>query len=311
MPDFGIFRGFNDKLFGNKLYAGQLPTQLGLIGSLNFGSLLLDFYPNAAAAYSLRKLRSAYTGSAIRVRRSSDNTEQDIGFTALGALDTSSLTSFCGSGDGFVTTWYDQSGNGRNATQSTAAYQPKIVSSGSVILENGKPTIQFDGINDILTSSLWSSNIYGDYVFTIYAYNNVNQGGALWSNGNNPTLSDGYAIGIGNTTFDDDGSKFIGLYHRKRWLPTSYNLTTNQSLSLWYNQSNYSQNLYLNGIQVITSANIGDTPFIPTTKSEIGGVLENNRYANVKIQEHIYYPSDQSTNRTGIESNINTYYAIY
>jgi len=37
MPDFGIFRGFNDKLFGNKLYAGQLPTQLGLIGSVSFG----------------------------------------------------------------------------------------------------------------------------------------------------------------------------------------------------------------------------------------------------------------------------------
>lgn len=37
MPDFGIFRGFNDKLFGDKLYAGQLPTQLGLIGSEYFG----------------------------------------------------------------------------------------------------------------------------------------------------------------------------------------------------------------------------------------------------------------------------------
>jgi hypothetical protein len=37
MPDFGIFRGFNDKLFGDKLYAGQLPTQLGLIGSASFG----------------------------------------------------------------------------------------------------------------------------------------------------------------------------------------------------------------------------------------------------------------------------------
>ena len=34
MPDFGIFRGFNDKLFGDKLYAGQLPTQLGTIGSI-------------------------------------------------------------------------------------------------------------------------------------------------------------------------------------------------------------------------------------------------------------------------------------
>jgi hypothetical protein len=35
MPDFGIFRGFNDKLFGDKLYAGQLPTQLGIIGSIS------------------------------------------------------------------------------------------------------------------------------------------------------------------------------------------------------------------------------------------------------------------------------------
>jgi surface protein len=33
MPDFGIFRGFNEKLFGDKLYAGQLPINLGLIGS--------------------------------------------------------------------------------------------------------------------------------------------------------------------------------------------------------------------------------------------------------------------------------------
>ena len=41
---------------------------------------LLDQYGDAAAAYSLRKLRSGYTGSAIRVRRSSDNTERDMGF---------------------------------------------------------------------------------------------------------------------------------------------------------------------------------------------------------------------------------------
>ncbi len=43
---------------------------------------LLDDYPSAAAAYSVRKLRSAYTGSAIRVRRASDNAEQNIGFQA-------------------------------------------------------------------------------------------------------------------------------------------------------------------------------------------------------------------------------------
>jgi hypothetical protein len=45
--------------------------------------LLLDLYPNASVAYSLRKLRNAYSGSAIRVRRSVDNTEQDFGFDEI------------------------------------------------------------------------------------------------------------------------------------------------------------------------------------------------------------------------------------
>ena len=55
---------------------------------------LLDLFPNAAAAYSLRKLRAAYSGSAVRVRRSSDNTEQDIGFDANGDLDSTALLAF-------------------------------------------------------------------------------------------------------------------------------------------------------------------------------------------------------------------------
>lgn len=56
---------------------------------------LLDSYPNAAAAYSLRKLRTAYSGSAIRVRRSSDNAEQDISFVG-NDLDTTSMLDFVG-----------------------------------------------------------------------------------------------------------------------------------------------------------------------------------------------------------------------
>ena len=118
-------------------------------------SLLLDTYSGAAAAYSVRKLRSGYTGSAIRVRRLSDNTEQDIGFVG-GELDTASLTTFCSGTNGFVTTWYDQSGNTRNATETTATKQPQIVSSGSVILENNKPTIKSKvvGVLDNLSVTL-------------------------------------------------------------------------------------------------------------------------------------------------------------
>ena len=75
--------------------------------------LLLDTYPSAAVAYSLRKLRTDYSGNAIRVRRSSDNAEQDFGFSG-NDLDTASLLTFCGACNGFITTWYDQSGNANN-----------------------------------------------------------------------------------------------------------------------------------------------------------------------------------------------------
>ena len=47
MPDFGIMRGFNEKLFGDKLVAGQLPTQLGVIGSQQ----ALDFDVDAQAFF--------------------------------------------------------------------------------------------------------------------------------------------------------------------------------------------------------------------------------------------------------------------
>ena len=122
-------------------------------------SLLLDLYPSAAAAYSVRKLRTAYTGSAIRVRRSSDNAEQDIGFVA-GNLDTTALTTFCLATDGFVTTWYDQSGNAANATQTTAANQPVIVTAGVVNIVNSKPAVYFNNGNttQLNSSSLTLSN---------------------------------------------------------------------------------------------------------------------------------------------------------
>ena len=49
-------------------------------------------------------------------------------------------------GDGFVETWYDQSGNGNDATQGTAGNQPTIVQNGGLISDG----IQFDGSADAL-----------------------------------------------------------------------------------------------------------------------------------------------------------------
>jgi hypothetical protein len=108
-------------------------------------TLLLDLYgDNIEAAYSLRKLRAGYTGAAIRVRRTPDNTEQDIGFDSNGDLDTSALTTFVGSGSAHIQTWYDQSTNANHAVQNTSGQQPHIVYNGTIKTHGGKPAVTQD-----------------------------------------------------------------------------------------------------------------------------------------------------------------------
>jgi hypothetical protein len=72
---------------------------MGRVGwRANVGStqLLLDTYTGSTVSFSMFKLRKAYSGNCIRVRRSSDNTEQDFGFDGNGYLDTTSLSNFVG-----------------------------------------------------------------------------------------------------------------------------------------------------------------------------------------------------------------------
>lgn len=107
--------------------------------------------PTPRAVIWLDKRISTAT-NCIRVRRSSDNTEQDIGFsgTTVGSgLDTTALLAFVGSGSGYLVTGYDQTGNGENATQSDTAKQPRIVNVG---VYDEKAV--FDGINDCLPISV-------------------------------------------------------------------------------------------------------------------------------------------------------------
>jgi hypothetical protein len=113
--------------------------------------LLLDNFP-AAAAYSLRRLNSSYSGFCIRVRRSSDNAEINIGFHQ-DELDANTLLGFVGAGNGHVVTQYDQSGNSRNKTQTTASKQPQIVTGGVLNMSGIRPTIAFDGVDDVFTTT--------------------------------------------------------------------------------------------------------------------------------------------------------------
>jgi len=284
-------------LFGDKLYAGQLPINLGMIAS-DFFVGLLDDYPNAAAAYSLRKLRIAYTGSAIRVRRT-DLQELDIGFTSLGELDTTALLAFTGTGaldNGFVTTWYDQSGNAINATQATALNQPQIVSSGSVILENGKTAIQFDGTNDnLLISSI--TNTSSNSLFVVDNRNRAISG-----------TTDFLFTFVMDRIYYDKDTYFRMASNSGNYIISSMTNTTNaqEVLSLFYNSSG---SIYKNS--VLQDSGLNFTPLNGSDISTIGSFKNSTLFAQVKHQEIIYYTSDQSSNRTGIEDNINDFYSIY
>jgi hypothetical protein len=303
MPDFGIMRGFNEKLFGDKLVAGQLPTQLGLIGSRNTFEGLLDIYPNAAVAYSLRQLTAAYTGSAIRVRRT-DLTEANIGFTSSGDLDTTALLAFTGTGaldNGFVTTWYDQSGNGKNATQTTAINQPQIVSSGSVILQNGKPTIVFDGSNDFLVNT--TAFTYTDFsAFLVNKWNAV----SITANAMVQYSKLDLAF-VSSNTFQssDTGIATIASYPFSDVGITTRRLHTHLST---ISAGTTTSTLFLNNTQKATASRalLATKTTLAISATDLGTIP-----ANINQQEIILYASSQSSNRTGINTNINSYYGIY
>jgi hypothetical protein len=259
---------------------------------------LLDTYPNAAAAYSVRKLRTAYTGNAIRVRRSSDNTEQDIGFSS-GNLDTTALTTFCSGTDGFVTTWYDQSGNGANSTQTTAVNQPQIVSSGSVLTKYGKPNLVLTA--DFL--NLPSSLILNDELTMSMVMNSSATGGAdtgFINYNSSPADDPELRIGVGDIIAD----YYNGGY--------ALNYTDIQSIvgGLYFYErlTGYTSTIYKNNSFIASGTRSGALAS-GVAKFTIGEFLNNTRNGN--ISEFVIYATDQSANRSGIQSNTNTYYAIY
>ena len=267
----------------------------------------LDTYSGAAAAYSLRQLSNIYSGDAIVVRRASDSTTQAIGFVN-NELDTTSLESFCSGTDGFVTTWYDQSGNAHNATTLVASEQPKIVSSGTTITQNGKPCIDFNG----------------------------NDNGYILSDQNLITsLTDGTQTGISVHSVDDVSVSIDNIIYSVSDRNGVYNLfglsyRSNEARAGYYNGSSWSANdiaasndtqylgfnvavsgtpdFYQNNTQAVSGSN-------PTMDGNQGLCIGKGTNKNFDlmgtIQEVIFYPNDQTNNRSGMQTNINDFYSIY
>ena len=269
-----------------------------------FTTGLLEFYPGAAAAYSLRQLRRSVSPYAIRVRRSSDNTEQDIGFNSNGELDTNALLDFAGSGDAWVTTWYDQSSNGNDATQGTNDNQPQIVSSGSLITENGKPALQFDGSDDFMTS--------GDYIVEL----SQNPASLFCVSNQTPPAIAQYILSEGDVVSPYSSNFILGsaLAGEILWV-NGTTLGTMQAgqVLIGFDWDETNATAFINGSQ-----SGSPTPVTANTETSLYSYIGRNAttgssgtFFTGKIQELITYKSDQSSNRTGIETNVNDFYSIY
>jgi hypothetical protein len=283
-------------------------------------NLLLDQYSGSAAAYSLRKLRTAYTGSAIRVRKdTTGQPEQDIGFIGNN-LDTASLKSFINANSGFIVRWYNQSGSAtnRNAIQTTATRQPRIVNAGTVERENGDVCLRWvNGSSHHLTVSRDSLNISQPIstfsVSKLTAASGIN-GSLLFDN--NSATNTPFRFGASGNT--DAPNNTFSLYTNNIGGLTGCGAqNANQNLFTTISQTATTPNneVRLNGTEVDGNAGTVTNSLNGLT---IGNIRPGSGAGNLAIYdwsgwifELVIYNSNESSNRSGIETNINSYYGIY
>jgi hypothetical protein len=313
----------------NVSYPTSIQGSTSVLGSAYF----FDIFPTASAAYSTRKLSRTAT-YCMKVRRTSDNATQDIGFTGgvNGGLDLNALITFAAGSDLLVNTWYDQSGNGRNAVQTNTSIQPAIYYGGGFPGFGSGPylSINFQGSLAAggntygyfsLSSALGITN--GGYYFNAYvsSYRDTNDTTQPWLfywSCNGAVGSDRHSIRTGAGA----AKQYYNAYSR-----------TNSSDTLQTTISNISNQQTPQIITMLSSTNntAGTTPYLNIyqngvlggTGGNIGGAIENANSAaallgrgvgnewNGYMAEALFYNIDTTPYKAAMEQNINSTFQIY
>jgi len=289
----------------NKLVAAPYSWTIVDLGAAVVGNLLLDttYGSGAEAAYSVRKLRTAYTGPAMKVQDTVGGSTQDIYFDANNNIDEAAIVSYGGSNDVFVVTWYDQSGNGNDTEQPSSALRPKIYdgTSGALVTENGKPAVEFDGSNDSLTSSTPPfSGTTNRTSFTVSKANTATSDDIIYGINS--------LAGLTGTIWQltaETQLRVSGRIAFNNSAQTIYSLGTLVFDGTTVNDANF----YLNGSITTQGTSTGATINTSNNDWSIGHTPTQTTFYDGKQQELIFYANAKSsTDQTSIESNIGNYF---
>ena len=259
---------------------------------------------DAAVAYSVRQL-SDKAVIALRVRRDSDDEEQNIGFDSNGDLDTAAISAFCGTANGYVTRWWDQSTNGNHADQPAGGTgsngsQAQIYNGTTVITANNKPAVQFDGSDDFYPLSLSGLNTNNLSVVTV-CQSDVTSGNKMQF-----TLNKGNNERYWNYLFQGNDTMWYGTA-----TPISHGaIDTNQRLRTFIAGSTSTvARSFLNGTEASTTHALVNAT-LTANEQILGNYHTGSFYWDGTMQEFIVWGADQFNNRTGIETNIDNYFQI-
>jgi len=301
---------------------------------LGAANLLLDDYAGSEGAWSLRKLDKDYAGAAIRIRKdTTGQPEQDINFVGNN-LDTNAIKSFINARDAYVVTFYDQSGNGRNMSQSTQASQPRIALGGVLDRSGGEIAVFFTSNDFLQTSagvSTWnffhngtesfiavvgqagvSSNPTGIHCFIATNVGLTSRGfGLIYDDRNTTTRNNAYLMVVAG---QNATNYVVENLKANEWTPNVQRLIVsnldadNATAANRDNGYINNGNVINNNTQTTAVSALNATAELALGQSQTVGAQFN---LTGYIQEVIVYDINQSSNRSAIQTNINTYWSIY
>jgi hypothetical protein len=212
----------------------------------------------------------------------------------------------------YIKTWYDQSGSGRHAQQLSTSNQPTIVDAGTIVTENGKPCVKFDGVSSYMS---YVGNVPCGSNMSVFAILKkvVHGGGGFFtlipSSGNDYSTLNARAFHHGSSAgvmrIEGHSSVMPNSVDFSFSIPSSmFSISAIQSGGTFSARSNNS---------TLAIDTYSGTPTNPN------GIALGCRYvnggfsylSNSIISEFILYGTNESSNRTSIENNMNSYYTLW